>query len=283
MLHDRSMKRMDDENTKIGIGWRPEIALLIEEQDIRFSEIVAENFWSCKHLPIALQNLIERGATVIPHGVSLSLGSAVTPDLWRIERLAKLAAQTRAPFVSEHIALVRGGGYETGHLLPVERTEEMTEIIIENVRIAQRNLPVPLVLENIATLIDFADSAEMSEAEFVTRIVNETGAGILLDVSNLYANCFNHGVNYKEYIATIPLQKIQYVHIAGGVHRNKMYHDTHAHALHSRPLEVLSELCKVSPPPAVLLERDDRFGSPAELLAELALIREVVDRKPVHA
>lgn len=277
------MKRMNDGNTKIGMGWRPEIALLIEEQDIQFSEIVAENFWNCKHLPAALQILIERGATVIPHGVSLSLGSAVTPDLWRIEKLAKMAAQTRAPFVSEHIALVRGGGYETGHLLPVERTEEMAEIIIENVQIAQQNLPVPLVLENIATLVDFASTAEMSEAEFITRIVNETGAGILLDVSNLYANCFNHGVNYKEYFSTIPLEKVEYVHIAGGVHRNEIYHDTHAHALHGRPLEILSELCKLAAPPAVLLERDDHFGSPAELLAELAVIREVVDKKPVHA
>jgi uncharacterized protein (UPF0276 family) len=268
--------------TRVGIGWRPEIALLVEEQQCGFVEIVAENFWNEKELPDALGGLVERGVTVIPHGVSLSLGGADEPDLWRLEKLASLAEKTHAPFVSEHIALVRGGGYESGHLLPVQRTREMLEIVIENVRIAQQNLPVPLVLENIATLSEW-EGDEMSEAEFVTHILNETGAGLLLDVANLHANCFNHKRCHSEFLRSIPLEKIAYVHVAGGVYRERLYHDTHAHPLQKAPLAILRDLLKRTTPPAVLLERDDHFDDFAAIAAELQQIRDIVGKAKATA
>lgn len=266
--------------TRVGIGWRPEIALLVEEQQCDFVEIVAENYWSMKALPDAITALVERGATVIPHGISLSLGGADMPDLWRLEKLAKLAEKTRAPFVSEHIALVRGGGYESGHLLPVERTEEMLEIVIENVQIAQRNLPVPLVLENIATLSEW-EGDEMSEAEFISRVLEATDARLLLDVANLHANCYNHKRCHSEFLKSIPLERIEYVHVAGGVYRERLYHDTHAHPLQKAPLAILRDLLKRVTPPAVMLERDDHFEDFAAIAAELHHIRDVVENAAV--
>ena len=269
--------------TRIGIGWRPEIALLVEEQQCDFVEIVAENFWNERQLPSALKRLVDLGVTIIPHGISLSLGGADEPDAWRIDKLAKLAQKLGAPYVSEHIALVRGGGYESGHLLPVERTEEMLEIVVENVRIAQRGLPVPLVLENIATLTEWDGPGQMSEGEFVTRLLDETGAGLLLDVANLHANCYNHKRCHNEFLNTIPLHKIVYVHVAGGVYRDRLYHDTHAHPLQKAPLAILRDLCSRVAPQAVLLERDEHFGNFAEIAAELHQVRDIVTKATVGA
>src|SRR6185503_5281804 len=109
----------------LGIGWRPEIAHFIERcEGLGFVEVVAENVSAPHEFPAAVDALRERGLRVIPHGVSLSLGSAEPLDRERVKRLAKLARRVDAPLVSEHIAFVRGAGIEAGHLLPVPRTRE---------------------------------------------------------------------------------------------------------------------------------------------------------------
>ena len=46
-----------------------------------------------------------------------------------------------SPFVSEHCCFVRGGGLESGHLLPMPRTQETLGVLVENVARAQEALP----------------------------------------------------------------------------------------------------------------------------------------------
>src|SRR5688572_17880168 len=145
----------------LGIGWRPELALAISRRtDLGFLEITAENHDS-RLLPAALLNL---NKPIIPHGISLSLGGAERIDPGRVALLEALAQKVKAPFVSEHIAFVRAGGVEAGHLLPIARTRQAMNVLVENVTEAQRRLPVPLALENISTLVEWPGS-EMSEAE----------------------------------------------------------------------------------------------------------------------
>jgi len=62
-----------------------------------------------------------------------------------------------APLVSEHVAFVRAGGLEAGHLLPVPRSSEALEVLTAHVRTVQAELDVPLALEPIATLFDWPD------------------------------------------------------------------------------------------------------------------------------
>ena len=94
-------------------------------------------------MPIAIEVLHERDVAVIPHGVSLSLGGADLPSRASLDALARLARRVDAPLVSEHLAFVRAGGIESGHLLPLPRTREALETVVRNVRAAQAVLPVP--------------------------------------------------------------------------------------------------------------------------------------------
>ena len=156
-----------------------------------FVEVIAEGLAAAGPLPAPLAQLKARGVQVIPHGLRLSLGGADRPDRRRISHLAWVAELLDAPLVSEHVAFVRAGGTEAGHLMPVPRTREAVEIVAENVRLAQQQLPVPLALEHIAALVDWPE-AEMDEAAFFCEILDRTGALLLLDVANLYANARNH-------------------------------------------------------------------------------------------
>jgi uncharacterized protein (UPF0276 family) len=264
-----------------GVGWRPQLdGALARAGGLGFIEVIAEAIGG-HDLPAGVAAAIGRGLRVAPHGVSLSLGGAERPDPARLARLASVAERVNAPLVSEHIAFVRADGRESGHLLPVPRTHEALEILSENVAIAQDALPVPLALEHVAALVQWPD-AEMDEATFVSELIERTGALLLLDLSNLYANAHNHGYDALESLERFPLDRIAYVHVGGGRFRDGVYHDTHADPVVPGVLHLVEELFTLTDAPGVLLERDDDFPTEAELVAELRTIAAAVRRGREH-
>ncbi|MGW7332248.1 DUF692 domain-containing protein [Streptomyces sp. NPDC054840] len=268
----------------VGIGWRPEIADAVERlSGLDWVEVVAENV--CPgHLPESLLRLRERGTRVVPHGVSLGLGGADRPDPAKLAALGERAVALGAPLVTEHIAFVRTSSpvLEAGHLLPVPRTRDALDVLCENVRIAQDALPVSLALENIAALFSWPGE-ELTEGQFLTELVERTGVRLLIDVANLHTNRVNRGEDPAAVLDAIPLEALAYVHVAGGIERGGVWHDTHAHPVPPVVLELLAELRSRVEPAGVLLERDDDFPPAAELAGELAAIRTVVTAAPATA
>jgi uncharacterized protein (UPF0276 family) len=261
-----------------GGGWRTELALAIDRRrDLGFVEMIAEDLDPRRPVPAPIERLRERGVAIVPHGVSLSLGGADPPDADRLVHLARLAERLAAPLVSEHVAFVRGGGRETGHLLPLPRTREALDVVVDNVRAARSALPVPLALENVAALFEWPDG-EMDEATFLAELLERADVLLLLDMENVYANARNHGYDPRTFLDRLPLGRIAYVHIAGGVERDGLYHDTHAHPVPVAVLDLLEAVCARAAVPGVMLERDDRFPSDAVLNAELDAIAAAVAR-----
>jgi len=253
----------------LGIGWRPEIALAIERRrDLGFVEIVAENHSSRGSIPAPLQSLRNRGIKIVPHGISLSLGSAERPDPTRLQHLRDLAQLCGSPLVSEHIAFVRAGDIEAGHLLPLPRTQHSLEVVVENVKIAMESLQLPLALENISALFEWPD-ADMDEVSFIGEVLDRTGALLLLDLSNVHANARNLGWDAMRFLTALPLDRLAYVHVGGGHEADGVYHDTHAAGVPTEAIELFRQLSCRIPVPGAMLERDDNFPPEAELNAEL--------------
>lgn len=261
----------------VGIGWRPEIAGFVAAlPGLRFAEVIAELLPAAQPsrtqpLPPLLDALLARGVTVVPHGVRLNLGGAEPVEPARVTHLAQAAERLGAPLVSEHIAFVRAGGLEAGHLLPLPRTREAVAAVVANVRRTQAELPVPIALEPIAALFDWPDD-ELDEAAFVTEILERTDALLLLDVANVYANARNRGADPVALLDRLPLERIAYVHVAGGAVHDGFYHDTHTDPIPAPVLDLVGELCARHRPPALMLERDGRYPPAPELAAELDAI-----------
>ncbi|GAB3154214.1 DUF692 domain-containing protein [Micromonospora sonneratiae] len=249
----------------VGIGWRPDISGVVAElPGLRFVEVVAESISADGPLPDTLSALRARDVTVIPHGVRLSLGGAEPVEPARVAHLAQVAELLGAPLVSEHIAFVRAGGVEAGHLLPLPRTRDAVDAMVANVVRAQTELPVPIALEPIAAIFDWPDD-EMDEAQFITEILDRTGAWLLLDIANVYANARNRGTDPVALLDRLPLERIAYTHVAGGAEHAGIYHDTHTDPVPTPVLDLIGELCARHRPPALLLERDGHYP-PADLL-----------------
>ncbi|GAA4683757.1 DUF692 domain-containing protein [Phytohabitans rumicis] len=256
----------------VGIGWRPEISGFVADlPGLAFTEVVAESVPSSGPLPAPLAALRGKGAAVVPHGVKLSLGGAEPVDPARVAHLAAVAERLGAPLVSEHIAFVRAGGLEAGHLLPLPRTREAVDAVVANVVRTQAELPVPIALEPIAAIFDWPDD-ELDEGAFLTEILDRTGALLLLDIANVYANARNRGTEPTDLLGRLPLERVAYVHVAGGAEHDGIYHDTHTDAVPREVLDLVGELCARRRPPALMLERDGHYPPAATLRAELDAI-----------
>jgi uncharacterized protein (UPF0276 family) len=256
----------------VGIGWRPEIAGFVADlPGLRFAEVVAESVHAHGPLPTGLGELTDRGVAVVPHGVTLSLGGAEPVDPERVTHLAAVAARLSAPMVSEHIAFVRAGGVEAGHLLPVPRSRAAVDAIVANVRRTQAEVGVPIALEPIAAIFDWPDD-ELDEAAFLTEILDRTGAWLLLDVANVYANARNRGTDPVALLHALPLDRVAYVHVAGGAEADGIYHDTHTDAVPQAVLDLVTVLCERHRPPALMLERDGDYPAAVTLRSELDAI-----------
>ncbi|WP_437959157.1 DUF692 domain-containing protein [Sorangium sp. So ce119] len=265
----------------VGVGFRPELAadLLSAPDAVDFVEVVAE---ACFASPAARREAaaIARIWPVVPHGVKLSLGSASGIDLDRARRLGALCRELAAPVVSEHVAFVRGGGREIGHLTALPYTVEAARVVARNVAAARRALPdIPLLLENAARTLRFPDD-DLDEGRFYAEVVARTGCDLLLDVGNVYANAVNAGADPATLVRSYPLDRVAMIHIAGGAREHGFYFDTHAHPVPEPVFALLAAVLERTGPVPILLERDGDFPPFASLAAEIATLRVLARSAP---
>jgi uncharacterized protein (UPF0276 family) len=238
-------------------------------------EIVAEHFMNGSRESERELDLLAEHFTVIPHGLDLSLGSAEGIDEAYVERFAALVARVRAPWWSEHVAFTRAGGVRIGHLAPLPFTHEALDVVARNLAAVRRRIgDVPCALENIAAPFALA-GAEMSEAAFLTRLVERTGCNLLLDVENLSANCTNSGGDPDAFMDALPAAAVVQLHVAGGEWIDGTYVDSHARAVAGGVWDLVENACRRFPVKAIVVERDERLPDFEELLGEIERARAI--------
>ena len=226
----------------------------------------------------AIRSLVGR-VPLTAHGVGLSIGTDVPLARDYLERVATAINDLQAPCYSEHLAFTRVPGRELGNLLPLPKTRAVAEDIIDKVRAVQTIVPVPFSLENISYLFEWPDS-DLSDAEFFNIICGETGAGLLLDVENLYVNSHNLGFDPYAFLDALPAEVVTGVHAAGGVSIAESFldrpvlADSHSHPVPDQAVELLGYALRRQKPQTVIVERDDRMHEVGELVIDMARLRD---------
>jgi uncharacterized protein (UPF0276 family) len=256
----------------LGCAWRVELGPWLERSpSLQFLELHAEGLSTLETynaddpLPDSMQRLLDRGVPAVLHSVTLNLGGAARPSAERLAAFARAAERIKAPLMGDHLCFVRAGGLESGHLLPLPRTRSALEIAVENVKIAKDSLPCAFAVENVASTFQWPErDNELDEAAFLSEVLERTDTLLLLDLANLVVNMHNHGWAPEKILDRLPLERIAYVHMAGGTIEDGLAVDSHAHPLWKRALELLEELSARVEPNGYLIERDDRFDSYSE-------------------
>ena len=269
---------------RFGLGWRPRLAagILANLDRIDIVEVIADDYFRApRHERRALQTLAAQTPVTL-HGVSLGLASAVPVETRRLEDMGRLCEEVKPEFWSEHLAFVRGGGIEIGHLAAPPRTEATIEGALVNLARAKQIVGVAPQVENVATLID-PPGSDRDEAAWLSAIIRNSESKLLLDLHNLYANSLNFHFDPVEFIAKVPREGIKTIHLAGGkwIGRNGAQRllDDHLHDVPDPVYELLEEVAARAPQPlTVILERDGNFPSIESLLAQLDRARQAVTR-----
>ena len=268
---------------RFGFGWRAELAagILANLDRIDVVEVIAENrFCATRTGRRALRTLAAQ-LPLIVHGVSLGLASTVPVEDRRLDRFARLIEAVGAEGWSEHLAFVRGGGIEIGHLAAPPRTAASAEGACTNLARAAQIIGATPMVENIATLI-IPPASTLSEAEWVGQIIAGSGTTMLLDLHNLYANAVNFGTDPLALLAALPLDRVASVHLSGGhwisgPNGARRLLDDHMHDIPAMVFALLHEVGRrVSQSLTVIIERDGRYPPIARLLAQLDRARDAL-------
>jgi uncharacterized protein (UPF0276 family) len=279
------MKRSDAVHSAVGMGYRSAISDWTRAHLDHFDvlEITVDH---CIHGGAAQHGEIFDLVGALPltaHGVGLSIGTDVLLDLAYLDEVATIVDRLKAPAYSEHLAFTRVPGRDLANLLPLPRTEAVAESIIAKVRTVQSRISVPFLLENITYVFEWPDS-KLSDAEFLNLICRESGAGILLDIENLYLNTENHGFDPYAFVDDLLPGLVRETHMAGGiaVHENSLQRqllaDSHSHPIPAEALDLLAYVLARHTPSTIILERDDRLDAADEILEDIARIRKRVNQ-----
>jgi uncharacterized protein (UPF0276 family) len=264
---------------RIGIGWRPALAaaILAHLGEIDVVEVIADDYVDAPPRDMRALGTLARQVPVTLHGVGLGLASCAPVDERRLEAMARLVERVRPVSWSEHLAFVRGGGHEIGHLAAPPRTAATVAGTAANVARARAFVGSAPLLENVATLID-PPGSDCDEITWIGEASRAADADLLLDLHNLHANAVNFGFDARAALDRLPLARVAGVHIAGGAwiavpgHRRLL--DDHQHDVPDPVFQLLHDLGARCPRPLTLvLERDGHFPPTAHLLAELRRAR----------
>lgn len=270
---------------RVGLGWRGELSAgILQHLDaIDVLEVIAEDGWLASRRQAEVLAELSRLRPLLLHGVTLGLASASPVAGWRLDRLARLVDRVRPEAWSEHLAFVRAGGVEIGHLAAPPRCSATVDGAAANIERAARVVGSRPMMENVATLIDPPGST-LDEPAWLQQVLAATGAGLLLDLHNLHANALNFGHDPLALLQRLPLQRVALVHVAGGgwiEHAGvaPRWLDDHVHAVPEPVYGLLQALAAAVPQPlTVVLERDGRYPAFSELLAELRRVRDALAR-----
>lgn len=273
------MTEQQNSKPKIGIGYREQFRadIFLHQTEIDFLEITSDHYLDANQQKRQELKLLKQHFPLVPHSLELSLGSAEGINEEYLEKIAELIEFVQPEWFSDHLCFTKSGGVRINHLAPVPYTNEAVKVFVRNISKVKRRVSQPLILENISYLMRFP-SSEMSEAEFITKIVEETDCGLLLDVTNLYINSQNFGFDWREFLDEIPLNRVVQLHFVGSHRHGKHLIDAHANKTEEEIWKVFREVCLRCDIQGAILERDENFPPFSEILEELKIARALTEK-----
>lgn len=261
-------------NLGLGLGLRsahfPHI--LAHGPQVDWFEIISENFIDNHGYARHVLASVAAQVPLAMHGVSLSIGSSAPLDMAYLAKLRALAAEVRPAWVSDHLCWTGAASLNSHDLLPMPLNEASLRHVAQRVHQVQDYLGRALVLENPSSYVEFARS-DMPEWEFLARLSELTGCGLLLDVNNVHVSAHNHGVDPHAYIRALPASRIVQIHLAGPTVCGEVLIDTHDAPVPDAVWQLYALAQELTGGVSALLEWDADIPPYPALLAELAKAR----------
>ena len=209
-------------------------AILTKRPGFAWLEIESEPYIEQNDNLLNRLDQIRQHYPISMHGTGLSLGSADDLNWQHLKQLKELAARIEPCLISGPLAWSSINGHYLHELLPLPYTDESLEHLISRIHQVQEYLGRPILLENIASFIRYTHST-IPENEFLNRIAEKTGCGILLNITHLYINAMNFKFNPVTYLTHLSTRHVQEIHVSGfsstTIHEKDVLLDTKDHSI----------------------------------------------------
>jgi uncharacterized protein (UPF0276 family) len=252
-------------NLGVGLGIRAKHTHLFLEKppkSVQWGEVISENYmdWGNGFEPRNILQLekIRQNIPVALHGVSMNLGSADNLDMNYLSRLKKLVDRIQPKVVSDHLCWTGVDGENLHDLMPVPFTEKNLNYLAERILRIQDFLGQRILIENVSSYFEY-NFSEMTEWEFLKRLLEKADCGILLDINNVFVSSINHNFNAYEFLLTIPRERIGQIHLAGHTKLDGHLIDTHDEDICPEVWSLYQWSVKNLGQYSTMLERDDNI------------------------
>jgi uncharacterized protein (UPF0276 family) len=200
---------------------------------------------------LKLDLLANRGVPIILHSTGLSIGSHADFDRSHLVRIHSWWERYRSFWHSDHLATFRvrdsaGTMIDVGFPMSIPYDRDSLAYVAERIHEMQQTVPIPFLLENNVYYFETPEQ-ELSEPEFLNSLCAMTGAGILLDLHNLYTNARNHDVDEIKYLDALDLDYVVEIHIAGGHQFEDVWLDSHSDVCPARVWKMLTYVLSRAP------------------------------------
>jgi len=261
-----------------GLGLRPQhySEILEGSPQVDWFEVISENYMIEGGQPLRMLDKICERYPVVMHGVSLSIASTAPLDREYLARLKKLAERVNPVWISDHLCWTGVSGKNTHDLLPIPYTEEALTHVASRVAQVQDFLGRRILMENVSSYVSFKDSA-LTEWEFIAEIARRADCLLLLDVNNIFVSAYNHGFDAEAYLAGIPAERVQQIHLAGHSNCGDYIIDTHDADVIDPVWDLYAKAIARLGPVSTMIERDDNIPPLVDLVAELDQARRVAE------
>lgn len=243
-------------------------------QAVDWLEVISDNYMVPGGKPLAMLDAIAERYPIAMHGVSLSIGSSDGLDLDYVKELKHLARRIQPLWISDHLCWTGVRGRNTHDLLPLPYSKEALELVVRHISQVQDMLGQRILIENVSSYVEF-NSSEISEAEFVSEVAQRADCLLLLDVNNVYVSSINHGFDPVQFLHSMPVGRVQQIHLAGHSDHGEYVVDTHDHPVADAVWNLYAHACRRFGEVATMIERDDNIPMLSELIGELERARNI--------
>src|ERR1700681_860181 len=247
-----------------------------ERPAVDWFEALTENYLVPGGKPLHHLTRIREHYPMVMHGVSMSIGSAAPLDRTYLEQVKALAQRVEPAWISDHLCWTGVAGKNLHDLMPLPYTDEALKHVASRVRTVQDILGRRILLENVSSYVSFRDS-RLSEWDFLRTVAEEADCLILLDVNNIYVSSINHEFDPHDYLAAIPIERVQQMHLAGHQNHGDYLIDTHDYPVPDPVWALYADAVRRFGAVSTMIERDANIPPLGELQAGLAPARRVSD------
>lgn len=255
----------------VGIQYNPEILdwFPFEELQVDLYEILLDNIMAPLDGPQIikpgarkmLERLAQKSQLLAHSNYGCDFGFSPLESTSAARRHVALTQMMGSPWVANHCFYGDESWLDIWSS-PVQFSHAELARCAQRAQALQALYGVPLAHENAAYYLP-CPGAEMREAEFMAGLVERSGTYLHLDLHNIYTNAINlPSFDLRDYLNTIPLDRIVAVHLAGGSWFGGLYHDWHDSRIPEPVWEMYEEVLQRASPCAIILEYQGQAHHP---------------------